>query len=420
MKPRFVLCLLAVLVLCLSVCCPATAEGTSMRVINCNEWVSLWAKPSNNTTRLVKVPLGAIVTNCSRYNKSFTVCEYNGHKGYIRNEYLEDASLGEAQSNGSADLLIPVAEEGSRELGTMKVINCEEWVSLWKKPSKNADRILKVGLGSFVYNCSVYNDAYIKCEYNGITGYILSEYLEKADATAPVAETDPDWYDENVWVTSNESQTGDSDISSAAGFSYVELVSAGETELEERVESGSTIWFLYGIRVKNEKNEQLLIGCFNANLQPVWCRSVISSTRSELQLLSVFTGGTEEVPYAMIYNAEKGLQAVDIATGNEVWHISSRDISLGASVCHAVDTDGTLYIAGHNGPHPVAISVRGGVMWAADPGTDEVYGAYRITLNTEGVLCDYESSDNSKTRAHHAVLYSYYGETLDIQLSFTP
>lgn len=420
MKPKRALCLLAALVLCFGLMSTGIADGVSMRVINCNEWVSLWAKASDSSVRLVKVPLGAVVTNCSPYNSTFTACEYNGKRGYIKSAYLEEVGGAEGQ-NGEAEVLIPYAEEGSPELGTMKVVNCEEWVSLWKKPAKNAERILKVSLGSYVYNCSVYNESYIKCEYNGITGYILSDYLEKADATAPVSteEPDPEWYDENVWVM-GESEPVDTSISSPVSYPYVELTAAGETELSEKIETENGIRFLYGVRVKNANHEQLLVGCYDANLQPVWGRSVTSDALSELKLLSVFTGGTAETPYAMIYSAEKGLQAIDLFTGEEVWHISSKDISLGASVCYAVNTDGTLYIAGHNGPHPVAVSVRGGVMWAADPQTEDVYGAYRITLSKDGVLCDYESNDNSGTRSHYAVLYSYYGETLDVSLSFAP
>ncbi|MBO2515677.1 MAG: hypothetical protein CW338_00175 [Clostridiales bacterium] len=418
MKPKHALCLLAVLILGLSLLCPGAAESTNMRVINCKEWVSLWAKPSKDSVRLVKVPLGAVVTNCTRYNSTYTRCEYNGRSGYIKTAYLEEVT-GDVQPSAPSSPSVPAAEEGSRELGTMKVVNCEEWVSLWKKPSTSSDRIVKVSLGSFVYNCTVYDDKFIRCEYNGVTGYILSAYLEKADATAPAATPEPGWADENVWVP-GETLSAENDISYAASYSYVDLASSGEMILEEKIEAKGRVWFLYGIRIKNGRNEQLIAGCYDVNLQPVWCRSITSGSLSELQLLSMFTGGTKETPYLMIHNAEKGLQAIDIATGEVVWSLPTSTISLGASICWAVDPDGTMYIAGHNGPHPVAVSVRGGVMWAADPRTDVVYGAYRITLSDAGIICDYESSDTQGTRSHYVVLYSYYGETLDISLSFAP
>ena len=56
-------------------------------VINCDNWVSLRAKPSTSAERVARVPKGAAV-DAYTYNSTFTECDYNGAHGYILNEYL--------------------------------------------------------------------------------------------------------------------------------------------------------------------------------------------------------------------------------------------------------------------------------------------------------------------------------------------
>ena len=61
----------------------------NMEVVNCNEWVSLREEPSTRSERLVKVSLGAIVSNCRQVNDAWIYAEYDGYSGYILAEYLE-------------------------------------------------------------------------------------------------------------------------------------------------------------------------------------------------------------------------------------------------------------------------------------------------------------------------------------------
>ena len=61
----------------------------NMEVVNCNEWVSLREEPSTKSQRLVKVSLGAIVSNCQQVNDAWIYAEYDGYSGYILAEYLE-------------------------------------------------------------------------------------------------------------------------------------------------------------------------------------------------------------------------------------------------------------------------------------------------------------------------------------------
>jgi len=71
---------------------PATADSGyigNMEVVNCSEWVSLREEPSTRSERLVKVSLGAIVSNCRQVNDAWIYAEYDGYSGYILAEYLE-------------------------------------------------------------------------------------------------------------------------------------------------------------------------------------------------------------------------------------------------------------------------------------------------------------------------------------------
>ena len=55
-------------------------------------------------------------------------------------------------------------------------MNCNEWVSLRQAPSTSARRLATVYLGQQV-DAYYYNGTFCYCCYNGIWGYILSEYL---------------------------------------------------------------------------------------------------------------------------------------------------------------------------------------------------------------------------------------------------
>ena len=71
---------------------PALADSEyigNMEVVNCNEWVSLRESPSTSSKRLVKVSLGAIVSNCEQLNEEWIYAEYDGYSGYILAMYLE-------------------------------------------------------------------------------------------------------------------------------------------------------------------------------------------------------------------------------------------------------------------------------------------------------------------------------------------
>lgn len=82
------------LALFMMLCAGAWAEGDANRlVVNCEEWVSLRAQPDTSAERLVEVPLGAVVTECTQVDGKFVECAYAGQTGYILAEYLMPLSI---------------------------------------------------------------------------------------------------------------------------------------------------------------------------------------------------------------------------------------------------------------------------------------------------------------------------------------
>ena len=97
---------------------PALADNEyigNMEVVNCNEWVSLRQEPSTSAKRLVKVSLGAIVSNCEQLSDAWVYAEYDGYAGYIQARYLEPS---DNRLTFNA-MLITIAGEGAPFYATM-------------------------------------------------------------------------------------------------------------------------------------------------------------------------------------------------------------------------------------------------------------------------------------------------------------
>jgi len=47
----------------------------AMEIVNCASWTSLRSYPDSTSTRLAKVPLGAVVINCYYQDDRYTYCE---------------------------------------------------------------------------------------------------------------------------------------------------------------------------------------------------------------------------------------------------------------------------------------------------------------------------------------------------------
>lgn len=66
--------------------------GSVMKVTGCDEWVSLRKEPSPYATRVKRIPLGELVTDCRYANSDYTYCVYDNHGGYVMTKYLSATS----------------------------------------------------------------------------------------------------------------------------------------------------------------------------------------------------------------------------------------------------------------------------------------------------------------------------------------
>ena len=155
----------------------AFAKGTylgTMTVVNCENWVTLRESPSTSAAVVTRVPLGENV-DAYACNDRFTECYYNGMHGYILTSYLADGLYRDYQRYEPGD-----SEEQNTDydnlMGTMRIVNCDSWVTLRSSPSTHASAVTRIPLGATV-EAYQYNDPFAECYYNGMHGYVLNQYL---------------------------------------------------------------------------------------------------------------------------------------------------------------------------------------------------------------------------------------------------
>lgn len=169
---------LVVLVMFAVLTATAAARGQylgQLRIVNCDEWVTLRASASTYARSVDRVPLGAFV-DAYAYNSEFCECYYRGRHGYILTSYLSGMNP-------------------SDYLGQMRVVNCNEFVTLRDGPSTQANSVTKVPLGQVV-EAYAFNDEFFRCEYRGMDGFILASYLEPVDGNYEYSPYGDDIYDD--------------------------------------------------------------------------------------------------------------------------------------------------------------------------------------------------------------------------------
>lgn len=402
----------------------ALAEGQMMVVINCNEWVSLRSAPDTGAARLAEVPLGTRVTNCMPGGGDFIRCDFGGMTGYILSAYL--GAVGESAGDG---------------LGRMIVVNCSEWVSLRSAPDTNAARLAEVPLGAAVENCSLDSNGFVRCEYNGVTGYVLGKYLEAdssgMDLTEPEAtgtalnaseESSGAYYENMVvvncdeWVSLRNAPSTSSpriiqvplgatvtdclevrdgfvycryaDLSGYIQAKYLSADVGAATAAQEPAGNQILSHTFEGLTVTAyveyvDSGEVLKVYCHDASGSKVWDFVTAAGEMTELSKMHAFIGGTPDAPVVMAYNSDIGLTAMDYRTGSALWTLYSTDIDLGGSISAATAPDGTMYIGGFYGPNPVAVSAQGEVLWQSSLDED-IYWLCDIRVTEEGVIAGYD------------------------------
>ena len=252
---------------------------------------------------------------------------------------------------------------GALAEGMLRIVNCQDWVSLRSAPSTQAERLAQVPLGALVTGEYEMYAEFSHCSYNGVSGYILNEYLEAPALAAQVN---------------------------------------GCTVLAERSYAGS--------------GEVMELACLDANGSELWKRVFQSPYSTELDCTDAFMAGTAAEPMVLVHVSGVGLTALDLYTGQEKWTLGEDVVSLGGSLSCAVAEDGTVYLGGYYGPDPVAISVEGEVLWQSSSVYGEgdgypldFYWLYELELGPDGLTATYDMSADERGGQ---VLFSLDGEML--------
>lgn len=276
-----------------------------------------------------------------------------------------------------------------RYVGAMRVVNCNEYVSLREQPYKKSKALAKVPLGAIVYNCSSIpqKKSFYYCEYEGISGYILVQYLEKAPEYEPP-------------VTSSVTRKMTRD----------EVDGNGETVLDWKDYNISVMASRDFVRHSGSTTEVLRIGCF-IDGEPLWGHEETMETFGDTPMLKAFIGGTEDDPMVMIYNGGYGLTMYDLLSGTEKWTITCGNLNLGNAAATAVDSAGTMYIAGTGCTAPVAISQEGRVIWISGTEDPDLYDPYEIALTSDSIDIKYQSGMQA---GYMLASFDYTGELLNI------
>lgn len=253
-------------------------------------------------------------------------------------------------------------------IGAMRVAWVQEWVSLRAEPHKTSERLAKIPLGEVVYNCmDIKNDKFYQCEYKGQTGYVLKKYLRRAyDAEPPASSA----------VTKK--------------MTMEEVIGSGEVVLEWQEFNMSVVAAHEIVKEKGKKWEVLRIGAF-LDGTPLWGHEERVVQSSKYDLLKVFIGGVEDDYQVMLFDGGYGLSMLDLLNGREKWCVTVMNCPMGNGAVYTVDEYGTTYIAGTDGPDPVAISINGNVMWQSNVNNPGVFNPFEITVEGNTIQVKYES-----------------------------
>ena len=249
----------------------------------------------------------------------------------------------------------------------MRIVNCQDWVSLRSAPNTQAKRLAQIPLGAYVTGEYDYDSDFSPCSYEGVSGYILNEYLEEPALYAQVGS-----------------------------------------------------FTVLGERSYSDSGEVMEITCLDSSGSEAWKRVFQSPYQTELNCTDAFVAGTAEAPMVLVHVSGVGLTALDPETGSDLWTLGDDVVNLGGSLSCAVGEDGTAYIGGYYGPDPVAISVDGELLWQSS----SVYGEgdgypldfawlYKLELGPDGLLATYDlGMDDQGTECGGEVLFGLDGEML--------
>ena len=282
------------------------------------------------------------------------------------------------------------AEKSKRYIGAMKVIRCQEYVTLREEPYKWSRALAKVPLGAIVYNCSSIKEkkSFVYAEYDGISGYILVKYLEPAPEYEPA-------------VTSAVS----------GKMTAEEVAGSGEVVLDWKDFNMSVIAAHEWVQEGQTKKEVLRIGCFIDN-EPLWGYTETLEVFNEYTMLRAFIGGTEDDPMVMVFDGGYGLSMLDLLSGKEKWTLTIGNCPLGDGAAIAVNGEsGTIYIAGTDGPELVSISGSGRMLWSVE-NKSGLRDPIEITTDEDMIYVKYR---NGRVSGYTLAQYDNTGRLIELQ-----
>lgn len=145
-------------------------------VVNCNEWVSLREHADTSSRRLMKVPLGAKVTDCYDTSFDFYLCEYRGQMGFIQKRYLsakrpKPTQKPKPKQVDKYDLrLYEYRQVASKGRGSL---------IFQKEPRGSFMKSYKYYDGDWIYvNVKWRSEGYAMAYENGTYGYVDASYID--------------------------------------------------------------------------------------------------------------------------------------------------------------------------------------------------------------------------------------------------
>ncbi len=351
-------------------------------VYNCNEYVSLRVEPDSKSDRLIKVPLGAIVTGCVYWPGNFIKCEYKGKTGFILSKYLKTADYTVKVTptptvRPSATPTATTAVVYPPLPFAMVVTNCNEWVSLRARPTPNSAQLKRVPLGTVVYECAQVSDTYAYCRVDEAYGYISLQYLAA--------------YIEEVQNTKSPFEDLDRP-------SMEQLRAAGEEVLESSFNGYTVI----ARRAFTGDAEDMVVACYDPSGKWLWQTGEYIDQATELTSTSAFVAGTADKPLIVTFASGIGLKAYEIGPwSDEVWSLTEGPaLEISGGISTNVLKDGTIYIIGYYDASPVCISNEGQVLWVGHNEDLDVYWPVSIIANDAYIQVVYDSYMDSQDHCY--------------------
>ena len=393
----------------------AEGESYSMRVIKCSTRVNIRQYPNTNSAIVGQAPLGATLVGCQIAAKGsdWYAVVYEGVAGYIRGDFLEqlDAAAAPAPAEEAPAPVeeapapaeeAPAPAEPAPDLTSDQVAEYDPAQEVVEEPAAEPEAPAAEPVPVVVDEPIVVDVSLEEASAEPETPAEPEAPAEEAPA-APAEEAPAE-------PVAAEPAAALPAVENAPISGIADAVEAGTDEL--LIDTDASGVHVVARHIVGDNREYVMVAGLDAEGNALWKQETATSGVTVLTLTDAFMGGIAARPLVMLYNAEVGLCAIDPTNGAIRWLLTKDDISLGASVSHAVAGNGVLFIGGYYGPDPVAIDANGRVLWRASSGSDDIYWLYNIELTSDSLICAYDNIGSDG--ASGSVIYGYNGAVKEI------